>query len=100
MKLLEWQWDQQNYVEVEYPDAPIKSFVEFFRNGKQWRENPEQCFARWMKLERDLTDAKNDAARAKPTDRCTATTKAGEPCRGKAIEDGLCMSHARAARAA
>jgi hypothetical protein len=100
MKLKEWAWDEQCYVEVEYPDAPIKAFVEFFRNGKQWRENPEQCFARWMKLERELTDAKNDAAKEAPADRCTATTKAGEPCKGKAIEDGLCMSHVRAARAA
>lgn len=99
MKLREWQWDQQSYAEVEYPDAPIKAFVDFFRTTKQWRENPEQVFARWMKFERELTEARNAIAEGL-AEACTETTKAGEPCRGKVVSGGLCMAHLKASKAA
>ena len=44
MKLKEWDWDNQCYIEREYPDEPIKAFVDFMCNNNQWmcsRKNEE-----------------------------------------------------------
>jgi hypothetical protein len=103
VKLKEWNWDTQQYDEFEYDDEIIKGFVEYFRLNKQWREDPDVVFARWLKFERDLTDARNDAATlaAPLADRCTADTKSGNPCRNTiGIENGICAVHRRALVAA
>ena len=98
MQLREWDHDagpSGGYVEVEYPDDIIKDFVNYFRVNKQWREDPELVYARWLVFERKLTDARNQAATQ--TVRCTAETKSGQPCRiTNSVEGGVCAIHRRA----
>lgn len=105
MKLTEWDYEfgqSGGMVEVEYPDHVIKKFVDWFRLNKQWREREdtgEMVFRRFLHFENELTDAKNDAARAdaaaKPV-ACTKTTKAGNPCKNTTgVVDGLCHIHRR-----
>ena len=67
------------------------------RVTKQWREDPELVYARWLVFERKLTDARNQAATQIPDGRCTAETKSGEPCRiTNSVEGGVCAIHRRA----
>lgn len=57
MKLREWDWDAQNYVEIDYPDEPIKAFVDWLRNNRQWRESPDpgrDVYTRFRRLEDEL----------------------------------------------
>ncbi len=100
MQLREWDHDagpSGRYVEVEYPDDIIKDFVNYFRVNKQWREDPELVYARWLVFERKLTEARNQAAKQTADSRCTATTKSGEPCRiTNSVEGGVCAIHRRA----
>ena len=100
MQLKEWNYDagpSGRYVEVEYPDAIIKDFVDFFRVTKAWREDTPLAYARWLKLERELTEARNQAATQAADGRCTAETKSGEPCRiTNSVEGGVCAIHRRA----
>ena len=91
--LREWDWDAQAFVEREYPWAALKSFVDDLRLGNRWRENPEVVFNRFMKLERELTAARNEVTRAAAALVCNATTKAGNPCKGRPLDDGLCVAH-------
>ncbi|KKN06682.1 hypothetical protein LCGC14_1074790 [marine sediment metagenome] len=104
MQLREWDYEagpSGRYVEVEYPDDIIKGFVDYLRNTKQWRENPEVVYARWLVLERQLTEARNEAATQAADSRCTARTKSGEPCRiTNSVEGGVCAIHRRALVAA
>ena len=98
MKLKDYDWDLQLEVEVEYPDHIIQKFINYLRLNKQWRESPEIVYNRFLVLQRDLTDARNDAAleAAKQGIRCSATTKSGEQCkRTTGIRDGLCVVHQR-----
>ncbi len=100
MQLREWDHDagpSGSYVEVEYPDEIIKEFVNYFRVNKQWREDPELVYARWLVFERKLTEARNQAATEAADSRCTARTKSGEPCRiTNSVEGGVCAIHRRA----
>jgi hypothetical protein len=100
VQLREWDHDagpSGQYVEVEYPDDIIKGFVNYFRVTKQWREDPELVYARWLVFERKLTEARNEAAAEAVDRRCTAKTKSGEPCRiTNSVEDGVCAIHRRA----
>jgi hypothetical protein len=97
VKLKEWDYDAQHFAQREYPDEIIKEFVDWFRVTKAWREDTEMVFAHWLKLERDLTDAREEAA---STAKCWAPTKSGAQCEGRPVEDGLCMAHAKVARVA
>jgi hypothetical protein len=95
VKLREWDFNAANqgaYAEVDYPEAIVKEFVDWFRNTRQWRESPEMVYARWLKFERELTDFRNSGEPADPS-MCSALTKTGEPCKGKAVRDGLCIAH-------
>ncbi len=104
MQLREWDHDagpSGGYVEVEYPDDIIKGFVNYFRLNKQWREDPEVVYARWLVFERELTEARNQAATQTANSRCTAQTKSGQPCRiTNSVEGGVCAIHRRALVAA
>ncbi len=104
MRLKEWDHGagpSGGYVEVEYPDEIIKAFVDYFRVNKQWREDPEIVYARWLVLERELTESRNQAAKHVAEGGCTAPTKSGEPCKITfGIEDGICAIHRRALVAA
>ena len=63
--LKEWDWDAQNYAEIEYPWAIIKSFVDDLRNKKQWIEDKtsQEVWRRFQRFQELLMDARNDAAR-------------------------------------
>lgn len=103
MKLREWDTNQPNqgaYVEREYPDQPGLDFINWFRNTRQWRESPEMVYQRWLKFERELADARNAGLTSVPGQKCSETTKAGNPCKGKPVSDGLCIAHLKAAQAA
>lgn len=66
MKLKEWDWNKQQYVEVEYPDEIVKDFVDRLRNTKQWRESPDpgrDVYTMFRRFEGNLADAKARAAR-------------------------------------
>ena len=94
MKLREWDWDLENFVEREYPDEIIKSFVEFMRTNNQWQDHPDLVVDRYRHLQRELTDAYNAAPKTLLV--CTAETATGQPCRiNKGIVDGFCHIHRR-----
>lgn len=97
MKLKEWDWDNQCYIEREYPDEPIKAFVDFMRNNNQWRDNPDLVVDRYRHFHNDLNDIRNEQAPARDAAACKAVTKSGRPCKvTTSIEDGLCAIHRRA----
>ena len=99
MKLKSWDWENERYEEVEYPDEIIQEFVNFMRLNKQWPERLEIMYNRFLAFQRDLTDVRNQ--RALETAVCTAITKSGEPCHVKNdVKDGLCHIHRRALVAA
>ncbi len=99
MKLKEWSYehgDSGGWIYVDYPDEIIQEFMDFMLNNRQWPEQLEIMYNRFLRLRRDLTDAKNEAALEAARDACTAVTKAGTSCRNTmAIEDGLCAIHRR-----
>ena len=97
MTIKTWDWDNQCYVEVEYPDEPIKAFVDFMCNNNQWQDNPDLVVDRYRHFRRDLTEIRNQQALAMDAAACKAVTKSGRPCKVTiSIEDGLCAIHRRA----
>lgn len=94
--LKEWDWDAQAYVEREYPWSIVKGFVDDLRNKKQWIEDStsQEVWRRFQRFQERLVDARNDA---KVAEKCSATTAAGNPCKGKPGAGGLCMAHVKAA---
>ena len=94
MKLKSWDWENERYEEVEYPDEIIQEFVNFMRLNKQWPERLEIMYNRFLAFQRDLTDVRNERV-------CTAITKSGEACCiTNNVESGLCHIHRRALVAA
>jgi Family of unknown function (DUF5763) len=100
MKLKEW--DEKigrngDWREREYPDTPIKEFVDWLRNTKQWREaagmhtGPHTIYTKFLVLERELADIRN--SQAGDSGQCTALTASGSRCRHDAVSDGLCGIH-------
>ena len=106
MKLKYWNYDlgdSGGYDEIDHPDEIIKEFMEFVLLNRQWPEQLEIMYNRFLKLKRDLTDAANERAleEANQEIRCTATTRAGERCkRTTGIRDGICAVHRRSLVAA
>lgn len=99
VQLREVDWDNPNggHKLVEYSAKPVEAFIDWLRTTSQWKENPERVYDRFMRLQRDLTDERNAQD---SQDRCSETTKAGEPCKGRPVEGGLCMAHLKARQAA
>ncbi len=96
MYLKEWSWEDEHFVEVEYPDKIIRSFVEFMRTNNQWQDNPDLVVHRYRHLQKEMTNARNEAALAEAADACTAVTKVGRPCKNTVdVVDGLCHIHRR-----
>ena len=94
MKLKSWDWENERYEEVEYPDEIIQEFVNFMRLNKQWPERLEIMYNRFLAFQRDLTDVRNERV-------CTAVTKSGEACCiTNNVESGLCHIPRRALVAA
>lgn len=54
MKLREWDWDKQVFIEVEYPDAPVMEFVNFIRTTKAWVQDPERMHRAVLKMDKAL----------------------------------------------
>lgn len=68
MKLKEWDWNRQQYVETDYPDEVIQRFMNWLRTNRQWRESPDpgrDVFTQYQKLEADLGDYRADPERLK-----------------------------------
>lgn len=62
MKLKETFWDAPGgaaEIEVEYPDAPIKDFMDWLRKTSAWLENPELVHRRLRRLNGVLADWRN-----------------------------------------
>ena len=101
--LKEWDWDNQRYMEREYPLAIVKRFVERVRSFNKDRD-VEWILKYASDLERDLTDYRNEqanlAAEAAKSARCKETTRSGERCKRDAVEDGICAVHRTAREAA
>ncbi len=96
MKLKEWNWDNQQFEQVEQPDEIIKPFMEFVLLNKQWPEQLELMYQRFLALKRELTDWHNARAleeAAADALRCTATTSSGERCKRDATEGSFCEGH-------
>ena len=64
MRLKEYDWDKQNFVERSYPDEPIAEFVNFFRTTKAWVGDPERVHRKVLVLDRALAAHREDVARA------------------------------------
>lgn len=62
MRLKETFWDAPGgaaEIEVEYPDAPIKDFMDWMRKTSAWLENPELVHRRLRRLNGVLADWRN-----------------------------------------
>jgi hypothetical protein len=64
MKLREWDWDKQRFVEVPYPDEPIMEFINFIRTTKAWVQDPERMHREVLKLDRKLGEHRQAAREA------------------------------------
>lgn len=110
MRLKEWDDQAQTEIQREYPDEPGTALLNWMRNTKRWREDPQRLFDRYLHFERQLTDIRNadaleraqaqQAQEAAADGPCIATTLAGDPCKGRAVRDGLCMAHLKVRAAA
>lgn len=54
MKLRDYDWDKQGFVEHEYPEGPIAEFVNFFRTTKAWIQDAERVHRKVLALEKAL----------------------------------------------
>src|ERR1043166_5000042 len=61
MKLKRWDWDAQNYVEIEYPDGPIKAYIDWLNNTKAWIDDVELVHRRLRKMNAELEIARSGA---------------------------------------
>ncbi len=102
MKLREWDFDEGDsgsWVEVEYPDKIIQDFMNFTLNNRQWPEQLEIMYNRFLRLKRELTEAHNEMRAPKNWDAvadgyCHAETRSGNPCQNTDhLKDGLCPIH-------
>lgn len=64
MRLREFNWTLQEHEEVEYPDGPIKDFIDWLRNSKAWQEDSAEMIydtrihRRFLRLQEELTKAR------------------------------------------
>ena len=62
MKVKHWNWNAQRYDEVEYPDAMVQEFVEWFLHTTAWPENPELVERRVRKFKQDMAEYRSQPA--------------------------------------
>ena len=60
MKLREYNWDTMLHEEIEYPDEPMKSFIDFLRNTSAWKEDEQLVHRRYRMLHDQLNDIRNE----------------------------------------
>lgn len=85
MRLREWDWDKQTYVEVNYPDAPIQEFVNFFRTTKAWIQDTARVHRNVLKLDKTLGEHRQLAREAMASTAANVTT----PAQQATLEDVL-----------
>lgn len=62
MRLTDWDWNAQKFVERDYPDEPIAEFINWLRTTKQWYQSPDpgrDVYTRYLKLQDQLTQHRN-----------------------------------------
>lgn len=79
MKLKDYDWDKQGYVEHDYPDGPIAEFVNFFRTTKAWVDDPERINRRVLALERALAAHRDEQRLAAAATAVLVTTPSPKP---------------------
>jgi len=84
VRLREWDFDKQNYVEVNYPDAPIIQFVNFFRTTKAWIHDADRVNRQVLKLDKALGEHRQLAREAMAQ---TAANVTGQPLPKPTLED-------------
>ena len=65
MKLREWNWDAQAFIETDYPDGTVADFVNWMRTTKAWHADPELVHGRLLRMNQKLAEhrqAKIEAA--------------------------------------
>jgi hypothetical protein len=70
MRLKEWDWDKQAYVETDYPDEPIRQFINWLRTTKQWYQSPDpgrDVYTKYRQMQEQLADHRNREAAAART---------------------------------
>ena len=115
MKLKRYDWNLQRDVEIEYPDGPIKAFIDWLNNTKSWHEDVELCHRRLRKMNAELEIARSGAkvmddelpvvateAVTLPAPTASVTTKPARKKRAKRVLtqaqlDGLARGRATAA---
>lgn len=79
MKLKDYDWDKQGYVEHEYPEAPIAEFVNFFRTTKAWIQDPQRVDRQVRLLERALNTFREEQRLAAAATAVAMTTPEPAP---------------------
>lgn len=64
MKLREWDWDRQAFVETDYPDGPIVEFVNWLRTTKAWHADPELVHRKLLHLNRGFAEHRQSVVEA------------------------------------
>lgn len=100
MKLREWDWDKQAFVEVDYPDAPIVQFMNWLRHTKAWHEDVELVHRKVLYLNKGFAEHRQAQveALALTARNVTASPAPVEPTRAEVNRANL--AKARAAKAA
>lgn len=87
MKLKDWGWDAQNYIETEYPDAPIAEFINFLRTTKAWHADPEIVHRKLLTLNRVFAEHRQAIVEAKIATAKNMTAEAAELRRARNREN-------------
>ena len=64
MRLREWDWDKQAFVEVDYPDAPIAEFINWLRTTKAWHADPEIVHRKLLYLNKGFSEHRQSIVEA------------------------------------
>jgi hypothetical protein len=59
LKLREWDWDKQSFVDYDYPEELIRPFVDWILTTKAWQEDPKRVNAKVLQLQRALAEYRN-----------------------------------------
>ncbi len=100
MRLREWDFDKQAFVLVDYPDAPIQAFVDFFRTTKAWVQDAERVHRQVLVLERALATHRSDRQLALAATAVTMSQLAPAPKRSRREVALANLAKARAKQAA
>jgi hypothetical protein len=80
MRLREWDWNEQGFVERDYPDEPIRQFINWLRTTKQWYQSPDpgrDVYTKYRQMQEQLADHRNrEAAEEQAKEKRRAMTAA------------------------